>query len=92
MADTETQILVALMRGPEKGMTTGQLVEATGRSYSAIRNHLRVLCLQLRPPWVEKMGRDPKVRAVQPSGVYYRLTERGREVARGRARTAANRG
>ena len=78
MAAPQDDILVTLMRGRRSGMSVAELRAETGWSPTALRDNLRVLALYRRPPWVTKGEGAVPAR--------YTLTEKGREVARYRAR------
>lgn len=85
MSFPDDEILVALMRGPAGGMTVLQLREATGRADSTIRNNIASISHSYGyGAWVQRVpgSRDVK----KHIGVRYRLTQKGREVARARAR------
>lgn len=77
----ETAILTALLNGPDHGMTTNQLVAATGFSYTTCKNYLTMFRTSRRPPWIERYGRDAKLAGRPPSGVYFGLSDAGRDVA-----------
>jgi DNA-binding MarR family transcriptional regulator len=81
----QDQILVALLRGSKAGMTPREISEATGRAQSTVANNLAVLLRpvgNLNTPWVQRGYAKIGGRATR----IYTLTQRGREIARGRAR------
>lgn len=86
MSDPQSEILVALMRGPRRGMSLGELGDVTGRASSTIRNNVNVLMSRnhfIYPPVEQVPGsRDESKRKPR----LFRLTARGRELARFRAR------
>lgn len=84
MSGPESEILVALLRGQSRGMSVMALRLQTGRSDTTIRNHLRVMERYWMPPYVERVDGSRDVHRHQP--LLWRLTAKGVEVARWRAR------
>ena len=78
-ATAESQILVALLRGPKKkGMSVRDVVEVTGRAESTVRQNIAAMD-RYRLGWVETTA------AIAPPA-HFVLTPNGREVARNRAK------
>lgn len=78
--DPQSAILVALMRGPKKGMTISELAAEIERSRTAVADNVFVMSHQRRydgGDWVQADDARP---------MRITLTEKGREVARWRAR------
>ena len=83
-SDPQNEILIALLRNVRKGgkgITVKDLMEATGRSEAPVRRHLRNLLGRHFHPRIPWIAQDPWA---SPSR--YHLTDKGREVARFRAR------
>ena len=84
MSFPQDEVLVCLMRGPKDGMTSLQIADETGRAESTVRVHLkmmeRISNYPTTQPWVEKLPGHRQVAA------RWRLTEKGREIARYRSR------
>lgn len=76
--DPSDQILGALQAEP--GQSVPELSALTGRSVSAVRSNLAVMATHRNPAWVVSTGGRP---------AYWRLTDKGREVAEFRVRRAA---
>lgn len=80
MPNPQDEILVALMRGPKRGMSVTEISVVVDRADSTIRNNLGV-CMNpyAGGAWVREIEGRPR---------RYMLTEAGREVARHRARAS----
>jgi hypothetical protein len=79
--DPQAATLVALLRGPSRGMSVRDIADATGWSASAIRGNLTSLLRTSRPH-----GEAAVIPVPDSAPVRYQLTDEGRGRARIRAR------